>query len=62
MTQNKPSIQENPKSKNLKSGLYHTGLISILCESGVTDEMEDFSVFIVTRNMDGVNVVRYQHP
>jgi hypothetical protein len=62
MTKNKPKIQENLKSKNLKSGFYHTGLISSLCESGVTAEMEDFCVFILARNTDGVNVVHYQHP
>jgi len=62
MTKNKPNMQENLKSKNLKSGFYHRDFISILCESGVTAEMEDFGFFILTRNMDGVNVVKYQHP
>jgi hypothetical protein len=62
MTKNKPKMQENMKPRNLKSGFYRTGLISNLCESGVTAEMQDFSVFILTRNMDGVNVVKYQHP
>lgn len=62
MTKNKPNMQENLKSRNLKLGFYRTGLISLLCESGVIAEMEDFHVFILTKNMDGVNVVKYQHP